>query len=585
MSNKETLQSYNDKLIKNNDDLQTVINMINNLPEAGEGGNTGPIKQYASTLISGTLAPSSPPTYINSNNINRAQYMGFELLITPGRSYRFVGQSGYNYEPRQINDDVKNAMSNGEVFPEVWDLDNLTWSGSEFTFTAVEGAKYFWFNVKDANNPEATVDITKALPVYIESMAISEDLTEELTDYDTKLTVQEDQLLVIAETLKNKMLGASLPEKGVVITNWDEDGLPLKINVINIQKLKDYMFAGNGEASNVLANNIKSIVIDESTTEVGTNCFMNNQSLISVLLSGGAPLPAETGTQNGIFSNSPKLQAVWLGSNTTSIGIYTFYNNNAMRRIFIDLPRSTVAAMSYYSNGFSNNTFLPDTVVVCNDDANFKTKEEFEEIDWTTYINEQTDCSNLFTKGTKEWILNQIAYYRPTNCFKMFYNNSTNMRGDIDMTSMDVSQCTNFESMFEGLKFATKIDVSNWDTSNATNFQSMFIYCFQNSVTGPLDLSSFNTEKVTNMAYMFWYTTTLGVLDISSFDFSNVTNYTNMFNNCGVQTSTSLGGYGAGIPYVYVKDEAAQNWVLTAANAHPTSWSTANVIIKSEVTN
>ena len=77
MNNKETLQSYNNKLIQNNEDLQTVIDMINNLPEAGEG----------------------------------------------------------------------------------------------------EGG---------------------------------EDLTEELTDYDTKLTVQEDRLLVIAETLKNKAAGANI---------------------------------------------------------------------------------------------------------------------------------------------------------------------------------------------------------------------------------------------------------------------------------------------------------------------------------------------------------------------------------------
>lgn len=37
MSNKETLQSYNNKLIQNNEDLQTVIDIINNLPDAGEG--------------------------------------------------------------------------------------------------------------------------------------------------------------------------------------------------------------------------------------------------------------------------------------------------------------------------------------------------------------------------------------------------------------------------------------------------------------------------------------------------------------------------------------------------------------------
>ena len=37
MSNKQTLQNYNNNLIKNNDELQTVINMINNLPDAGSG--------------------------------------------------------------------------------------------------------------------------------------------------------------------------------------------------------------------------------------------------------------------------------------------------------------------------------------------------------------------------------------------------------------------------------------------------------------------------------------------------------------------------------------------------------------------
>ena len=37
MSNKETLQEYNNKLIQNNEDLQTVISIINNLPTAGSG--------------------------------------------------------------------------------------------------------------------------------------------------------------------------------------------------------------------------------------------------------------------------------------------------------------------------------------------------------------------------------------------------------------------------------------------------------------------------------------------------------------------------------------------------------------------
>lgn len=109
MNNKETLQNYNEKLIQNNEDLQTVIDIINNLPEAGEGGG-------------------------------------------------------------------------------------------------------------------------------------GEDLTEELTDYDTKLTTQEDQLLVIAETLKNKTAGANInifvqedePEKKEGL--WIKTSQP-KPNNISINKL------------------------------------------------------------------------------------------------------------------------------------------------------------------------------------------------------------------------------------------------------------------------------------------------------------------------------------------------------------
>lgn len=48
MNNKETLKSYNNKLIKNNDDLQTVINMVNNLPDVGDGPSEDLTEEMAS---------------------------------------------------------------------------------------------------------------------------------------------------------------------------------------------------------------------------------------------------------------------------------------------------------------------------------------------------------------------------------------------------------------------------------------------------------------------------------------------------------------------------------------------------------
>ena len=69
-------------------------------------------------------------------------------------------------------------------------------------------------------------------------------------------------------------------------------------------------------------------------------------------------------------------------------------------------------------------------------------------------------------------------------------------------------------------------------------------------------------------------------MDISGIDVTKLNNFTNMFYDCGWNSTVNDGGYANHIPYVYVKDETAQNWVLTAANGHPTTWSTNNVLIK-----
>ena len=118
----------------------------------------------------------------------------------------------------------------------------------------------------------------------------------------------------------------------------------------------------------------------------------------------------------------------------------------------------------------------------------------------------------------------------------------------------------------------TSLDVSWLDTSNMTNMSRMFYQC---QSLPSLDLSSFNTANVTKMDYMFSHCQTLATLDLSNFDFSKVTSYTNIFNYCGTSTTT-------GLTTVYVKDTAAQNWILNLSSSdRPSSWSTDNVIVKS----
>ena len=186
------------------------------------------------------------------------------------------------------------------------------------------------------------------------------------------------------------------------------------------------------------------------------------------------------------------------------------------------------------------------------------------------------NCSELLNanSGASNSLVNRIIpACRPTTTYKMFYQNNK-ITGVLDCTLMDMSQCTTCESMFESLPSVSSINVSNFNTSACTNMQSMFIY-FGSSNTDAikLDLSSFDTTNVTNMSYMFYNTMFLQELDLSSFDFTNVKSFGSMFTNCGANSAT-------GTTIVYVKDEVAQNWILTKSNSRPSSWSTANVIIK-----
>lgn len=143
------------------------------------------------------------------------------------------------------------------------------------------------------------------------------------------------------------------------------------------------------------------------------------------------------------------------------------------------------------------------------------------------------------------------------------------------------SRVTHMNYMFYDCTNVETIDVSGYDTSGVTNMQSMFQMASAATKLKSLNLSNFNIENVTEMRWMFSTTRKLAILDISSFDFTNVTNFSGMFDYCGDRSLQTDGAYANGIPYVYVKDVAAQTWVLTQNNGHPSTWTTDNVVIKS----
>lgn len=202
MTNKETLQGYNTRLDTNNSKLLNILQTINELPEAGSGEGTVIDKQYVDAFVPGTINGASPPTYINSVNDNRAQYIGFNLKIIPGKEYKFVGaSSSCNYAVMQIGQETIDAVTNGESFDSsTFALANTGWSSNEFTFIAVEGATNVWISAKKTSGADfSTSDFNNLLPCYIEV-----EVEPEIVIIDAKVYSTEEQ--VVGKWVDNKPL-------------------------------------------------------------------------------------------------------------------------------------------------------------------------------------------------------------------------------------------------------------------------------------------------------------------------------------------------------------------------------------------
>ena len=82
---------------------------------------------------------------------------------------------------------------------------------------------------------------------------------------------------------------------------------------------------------------------------------------------------------------------------------------------------------------------------------------------------------------------------------------------------------------------------------------------------------------------MFYGLEEMCILDLSGTDFNKNAGKYKMFDNFGTKALQSDGAYADGIPYIYVKDATAQSWVLSSATSRPSTWSTNNVVIKSQI--
>lgn len=117
--------------------------------------------------------------------------------------------------------------------------------------------------------------------------------------------------------------------------------------------------------------------IPEGVQRISTTCFYSCSNLKKIYMN---PTQIDGGNSSGgAFQYCSNLKQVWIGSNITSIGRYAFYKCNKLEKMYINLPRATVEAITNYQYAFMSDESKTG-IIVCNDDSDFITKEEFDEL-------------------------------------------------------------------------------------------------------------------------------------------------------------------------------------------------------------
>ena len=140
----------------------------------------------------------------------------------------------------------------------------------------------------------------------------------------------------------------------------------------------------------------------------------------------------------------------------------------------------------------------------------------------------------------------------------------------LDLTSIDISECTSLYQCFYNCANLETIDLSTWKTNKVTNMNNMFDACYK---LKSLDLNNLDISNVKYMSAMFFNCGSLEELNIQNWDTSNVLTFGSMFALCkslpssfwdltwmDVSSTTDIGGMFRGLNLTSTDEINISNW-------------------------
>ena len=252
-------------------------------------------------------------------------------------------------------------------------------------------------------------DGLNSVEVTAEVEPILQNKTIEITENGTTtITVDENFDGLSSVNIVTNVLQEGDTQSSLFIVNeWAEDGYIKKMTVLD--SVPAYAFASyNKSHSNVVVKSLEEVIFEKNVSTIDEKAFLysNVKKIDATFVENlwsqtfgysqleSVSLPnikkiGNAGAGGGAFYNCLNLKGAWIGSTVETSGNqklseYTFNKCSNIKKMYIDLPRATVEGLSGYAKAFSYGSVTTD-VIVCSDDEDFITCEQFNIIDWSTY--------------------------------------------------------------------------------------------------------------------------------------------------------------------------------------------------------